>query len=121
MSKTVNHYNVNKDGEHILHGVTNQEAAEVSGCDPGQVSTYAKQNRPYHGKDGVYMFYVSFSEQPEPKHKEIKPPINESKEIHIPEWLETDWNNMRIATRLLKTGYGHFVTKNGRKYVEVNL
>lgn len=61
--KKINYYNVTKDGELIMTGVTNQEAAVISGCDSGQISTYAngKSKGVYHGSDGEYKFEVDKS------------------------------------------------------------
>jgi hypothetical protein len=92
--KKYNYYNVTKDCELILKGVTNQEAAHISGCHPNQISTYANNGRGYHGKEGVFKFEVSSITMTIPK-----PVIDDCIKMHCthmtPEQIR-DWEKYRF-------------------------
>lgn len=125
MNGTINTYNVYKDDQLIMEGTNCIQAARLSGCDAGQISTYANHNSIFVGEDGNYTFSITNSEK-RPKYAPAERRVfNECKQVNIPEWLETDWNNMRTAAKLIKTGHGKIITKyvHGKyvKYTEVTI
>ena len=120
---TVNTYNVYRDGNLIREEANCRQAARLSGCDAGQISAYANHNSTFAGTDGDYTYSITNSEKRHKYTPTEKRIFNEEKQLDIPKWLETDWNNMRTAAKLLKTGHGRIVSKcvKGKyiKYVEV--
>jgi hypothetical protein len=107
--KKINYYNVVKDGEPILKCATNHEASEMTGLDAGQVSTYANQVRPYHGKDGVFIFSICHTEITAPKPQVIK-----ADKTCLPNLTEDnlkDWEMIRKAADLIRSGKGHIIAK----------
>lgn len=117
--RTVNTYNVYRDDQIYMENVTNQQAARLSGCSADQISTYANSGAEFHAEDGDYTFKKAGSTAFEKQRPIGKSLIDENKQFALPDRIKIDWENMRTAARILKTGNGKIVEKHGKKYVEV--
>ncbi|MFT4146413.1 MAG: hypothetical protein QM644_18370 [Mobilitalea sp.] len=102
-------FNVYKEGKIILTCLSSKLVAHETGCNPLHVRIYAMDNKTFHGKNGEYRFevadllYAATGEFPKSKESIQQLVMSE-------EWVK-EWNNVRIAAKLIKTGHGRFVTK----------
>lgn len=106
-------YNVYKDGELIGSGLKPLEAARISGCNQSAINGYSKNGNKYHNRNGhCYSFKISNSMMFNKPEKVIN---NSATVTIMPEDWEADWNNMITAAKLIKSGHGKIVVKNGKK------
>jgi hypothetical protein len=97
-----NLYDVYDMGKLIMQNVTNKEVAVALDCKI-VVSTYAKNNKSYHGR---YRFTIAGEPIIEPELKGIV-------------GLYDEWDKMKDIADKIKSGKCRIVENNGIKYAEV--
>ena len=108
-------YNVLKDGKIIARNKRPIEAAEIARCDVAIISPYAKKGVVCRRNSGLYTFEIAETIIHEAKVKtHVTGDVYYMKMPQV--WID-GWENMRLATKALKTGHGRIVTKNGIKCV----
>ena len=98
-------------GEELYgHGMTAMEVSEKIGIDRKGVYSYAKTGHKYRGE-----YYLVLEENGLPAKVSD---IGQRKDVEVEDSFNDKWENMRSAAKLLKTGKGKIVRKNGKKYVK---